>query len=79
MSSCTTSRQSRIKWFHFADARASARECLLAAKEASQPYYRKLLPSMASSWLSLARQEEAMDKLVGWALAESVTIDRLPD
>lgn len=60
--------------------RYSAREGLLAAKEASQPYYRKLRLSMASSWLSLARQEEAMDEpLVSWASAEPVKIDRLLD
>jgi hypothetical protein len=41
--------------------RYSAQECLMAAKEASAPCYRKLRLSMASSWLSLARQEEAMD------------------
>ena len=38
--------------------RDSAAECLLAAQEASQPYNRKLLISMAASWLSLAQQEE---------------------
>jgi hypothetical protein len=42
--------------------RYSAQKCLMAAKEASEPCYRKLRLSMASSWLSLARQEEAMDK-----------------
>ena len=41
--------------------RSSAQECVMAAKEASEPCYRKLRLSMASSWLSLARQEEAMD------------------
>jgi hypothetical protein len=41
--------------------RYNAKECLLAAKEASQPYHRKLRLSMASSWLSLACQDEAMD------------------
>ena len=38
--------------------RDSAAECLLAAQEARQPYYRKLLISMAASWLSLAQQDE---------------------
>jgi hypothetical protein len=42
--------------------RDSAAECLKAAKDASQPV-RKLHLSMASSWLSLARQDEEMDKL----------------
>jgi hypothetical protein len=39
--------------------RYNATKCLLAAKEASEPSGRKLRLSMASSWLSLARQEEA--------------------
>jgi hypothetical protein len=38
--------------------RSSAAECLLAA-QTDQPCYRKLHLSMALSWLSLARQEEA--------------------
>jgi len=44
--------------------RYNANECLLAAREASQPYRRKLRLSMASSWLSLACQDEAMDNLL---------------
>jgi hypothetical protein len=43
--------------------RDSAAECLLAAEEACQPYYRKLHLSMAASWLSLARQDEEIDNL----------------
>ena len=39
-----------------------AAECLLAAQEASQPH-RKLHLSMAISWLSLARQHEAIERL----------------
>jgi hypothetical protein len=58
--------------------RYSAQECLLAAKETSQPYYRKLRLSMASSWLSLARQEEFMDNLLmNSETTESVKIDGL--
>jgi hypothetical protein len=41
--------------------RDRAAECLLAAQEACEPYYRKLHLSMAASWLSLARQDEAID------------------
>src|SRR5260370_24931977 len=49
--------------------RDSAAKCLLAAEEACQPYYRKLHLSMAASWLSLARQDEAIDNLVAsWDL-----------
>jgi len=44
--------------------RYNAKEYLLAAKEASQPYHRKLPLSMASSWLSRACQDEAMDNLL---------------
>jgi hypothetical protein len=44
--------------------RDRAAECLLAAQEACQPYYRKLHLSMAASWLSLARQGEAIDNLL---------------
>jgi hypothetical protein len=44
--------------------RDSAAKCLLAAQEACQPYYRKLHLSMAASWLSLARQDEARDNLL---------------
>jgi hypothetical protein len=44
--------------------RDNAAQCLLAAQEACQPYYRKLRLSMAVSWLSLARQDEAMDDLL---------------
>jgi hypothetical protein len=44
--------------------RDSAAKCLFAAQEPCQPYYRKLRLSMAASWLSLARQDEAMDNLL---------------
>jgi hypothetical protein len=58
--------------------RYNAAECLLAAQEACQPYYRKLRLSIATSWLSLARQDEAMDNLLAsWDTAEPVKTDRL--
>ena len=58
--------------------RCRASECLLAAQEACEPYYRKLQLSMAVSWLSLARQDEAMDGLLAsWETDEPVTTDRL--
>jgi hypothetical protein len=58
--------------------RDSAAECLLAAQEACQPYYRKLHLSMAASWLSLARQDEAIDNLVAsWDMAAPVKTDGL--
>ena len=44
--------------------RDNAAECVLAAQEAGQPRCRKLRLSMAASWLSLARQDEAMDNLL---------------
>ena len=62
--------------------RDSAAECLLAAEEACQPYYRKLHLSMAASWLSLARRDEAIDNLLAsWDLVPDpqtfVSVNRL--
>jgi len=58
--------------------RDSAAECLLAAQEACQPYYRKLRLSMAVSWLSLARQDEAIDNLLAnWDTTKAIKTDRL--
>ena len=42
--------------------RKNAAECLLAAQEARDPHHRQLHLSMALSWLSLARQDEAMEE-----------------
>jgi hypothetical protein len=58
--------------------RDSAAECLLAAQEACQPYYRKLHLSMAASWLSLARQDEAIDNpLANWDTVKPIKTDVL--
>jgi hypothetical protein len=58
--------------------RYNAAQCLLAAQGACQPYYRKLRLSMADSWLSLARQDEAMDNLLAsWDTAAPVETDGL--
>jgi hypothetical protein len=58
--------------------RFNAAECLLAAQEEGQFCTRKLRLSMASSWLSLARQDEAVDNLqANWETAEPVKPDRL--
>jgi hypothetical protein len=44
---------------------------LRAAQEAYQPHYRELQLSMALSWLSLARQDEAIDHLLAsWDTGE---------
>ena len=40
--------------------RCAAADCLIAAQDAQRPRDRKLRLSMANSWLSLARQDEAM-------------------
>jgi hypothetical protein len=42
--------------------RENAAECLLAAQKARDPNHRQLHLSMALSWLSLARQDEAMEE-----------------
>jgi hypothetical protein len=52
--------------------RYNAAECLLASQDACQPHNRKLRLSMAVSWLSLARQDEAMDDLLA-STAEAST------
>jgi hypothetical protein len=44
--------------------RMNAAECLLAAKTCEPPY-RGLILAVATSWHALARQDEAMDELVG--------------
>jgi hypothetical protein len=49
--------------------RYNAAACLLAAQQAPEARYRWLRISMASSWLSLARQDEATDDLAGDAPA----------
>lgn len=43
---------------HYRDTAAA---CLLAAQDARLPCYRSLQLSMAVSWLSLARKEEALE------------------
>jgi hypothetical protein len=58
--------------------RDSAAECLLAAQEACQPYHRKIHLSMAASWLSLARRDEAIDNLLAnWDTTKPIKPDRL--
>ena len=58
--------------------RDNAGECLLAAQEACELHCRKLHLSMADSWLSLARRDEAMDSLLAsWDTAEPVKTDEL--
>jgi hypothetical protein len=53
--------------------RHNAAECLKAAHKARQPHYRRLYLSMASTWLSIARQEDAMfDLLACWGLTELI-------
>jgi hypothetical protein len=50
--------------------RMNAAECLSAA-ERSDPAYRGLTLAIAASWLSLARQQEAVDGLLAiWSKAQ---------
>ena len=54
------------------DYRDSAAKCLSATQQACEPYYRSLHLSMAVSWLSLARRDEAIERLfqgTGYKLA----------
>jgi hypothetical protein len=53
--------------------RTNAAECLSAAKRCD-PTYRGLTVAIAASWLSLARQQIAMDELLAiWSNARSAT------
>jgi hypothetical protein len=54
--------------------RHNAAECLLAAQEACELHCRRLHLSMADSWLSLARRDEATDNLLA-DTAEPVKTD----
>jgi hypothetical protein len=59
--------------------RDKAVECLLAAQGCSR-YYREIHLSLAAIWLSLARQDEAMDNLLASRnAAKPVKTDRLGD
>jgi hypothetical protein len=61
--------------------RMNAAECLSAAERCELPYrgltltpYRGLTLTIAEAWLSLARQQEAIDELLGiWGRARSAT------
>jgi hypothetical protein len=49
--------------------RSHVAECLNAASAASDPYYRRLAVFMAGSWLELANQEDAENKLLtSWGI-----------
>lgn len=53
--------------------RNKAAACLLASQQEGRFYYRKLHLSMAASWLSLARRDEATAALVAvWDTAKPV-------
>jgi hypothetical protein len=58
--------------------RDNAAECLSAAQATHDLYYRKLHLSMAESWMSLARQDEATSALLAsWSVAEPVKTGEL--
>jgi hypothetical protein len=53
--------------------RLNAAECLSAAEQCELPY-RRLTLAIAEAWLSLARQQEAMDELLAiWTMSEAST------
>jgi hypothetical protein len=56
--------------------RSNAANCLMAAQDACRPGTRGIHLSMAASWLSLARQNEAMDHLLAiWEAAKPIKND----
>jgi hypothetical protein len=53
--------------------RQNAAECLSAAMDAQQPDYRDLHLGLARSWISLAREDEAVATLLAiWRVADSL-------
>jgi hypothetical protein len=56
--------------------RSNAADCLMAAQDACQPGSRGIHLSMAVSWLSLARQHEAVDDLLAiWEASKPIEND----
>ncbi len=56
--------------------RSNAADCLMAAYDACQPGRRGIQLSIAISWLSLARQDEAMDDLLAsWEASKPIKND----
>ena len=56
--------------------RRNAADCLNAARNAREPYYRRLYFLMARSWLSLADQDRTTDELLAsWAMVEPIKAD----
>jgi hypothetical protein len=56
--------------------RSNAADCLMAAEDACRPGNRGIHLSMAASWLSLARQDEAMDDLLAkWETSKPIKND----
>lgn len=56
--------------------RSNAADCLMAAHDAGQPGSRGIHFSVATSWLLLARQDEAMDDLLAsWEVAKPIKSD----
>src|SRR5215211_5613674 len=53
--------------------RSNGSDCLMAAQDACRPGNRGIHLSMAASWLALARESEAMDRLLAsWEAAKPV-------
>jgi hypothetical protein len=56
----------------------NAADCLLAARKAREPHYRKLYLFMAQSWLSIARQDDATEELLAsWNVAWPIKAEML--
>jgi hypothetical protein len=56
--------------------RHHAVDCLNAAKEASEPYCRRLHLALAASWLTLASQDDTVSELLSsWGI-EATVVDR---
>ena len=60
--------------------RAHAAECLTVAEETADPYIRQVHLTLASSWMTLARDDEAVNGLLaGWGIRTWTEATLVPD
>ena len=60
--------------------RAHAAECLTVAEETADPYIRQVHLTLASSWITLARDDEGVNRLLaGWGIGTTTEATLVPD
>ena len=60
--------------------RRQAVECLMVAKQTTDPHIRQIHLTLAGSWLTLAHDDEAVCKLLaGWGIETPTEATLVPD